>query len=219
MAIIQVISFDAVGTLIHPDPPVEVVYAQFANQFGIRVTPDEIRQRLKMAARSGPPPAHRGHPGEGRKYAYQWWRGFVQRVFQPYINGRRVPFFDELFRYFESPSAWQLDPAVPRLFNTLSNRGIKIVLASNFDDRLRSLARAFAIDTWIDRYFLSMELGYPKSSPEFYQKMIDELGLHAKELIHIGDHPIEDVQIPHRVGIRTHLVQHHLPAPQIILNG
>ncbi len=219
MALIRVVSFDAVGTLIHPDPPVEMVYARFANHFGIEVTPAEIRQRLKIAAQTSPPPAHRGSPEEGRKYAYQWWYGFIQRVFQPYTNGNGITFFDALFHYFESSSAWRLDPAVPDLFRTLSERGIMIVLASNFDDRLRSLTKAFAIDTWIDRYFLTMELGVPKSSPEFYQKMLDELGLRAEEIIHVGDHPLEDVQVPQRIGIRTHRVQHELPDPHTILIG
>ena len=46
---IRAVVFDAVGTLIHPDPPAAEVYAAAGQRFGSRHAADAIRTRFRAA--------------------------------------------------------------------------------------------------------------------------------------------------------------------------
>ena len=51
---IRVIFFDAVGTLIHPDPPATDVYGAVGCRFGSRLDAAAIKERFRTAFGSAP---------------------------------------------------------------------------------------------------------------------------------------------------------------------
>ena len=49
LAGIRAVAFDAVGTLITPDPPVPVAYEAIGREFGSRHSADALRPRFRAA--------------------------------------------------------------------------------------------------------------------------------------------------------------------------
>src|SRR5690606_20106058 len=46
---IRAVAFDAVGTLIHPDPPVAAIYEEISRRHGSRLTRDDVARRFRDA--------------------------------------------------------------------------------------------------------------------------------------------------------------------------
>lgn len=55
----------------------------------------------------------------------------------------------------------------------------------------------------IDFYSLSSEVGYIKPHPAHYQDALDQAGVPAGQICHVGDHPLRDVQGARGFGMQT----------------
>lgn len=53
------------------------------------------------------------------------------------------------------------------------------------------------------RHFSAISVGAAKPDPRMYRAAIDAAGLAPEEILHIGDHPEQDVAAAARVGMRT----------------
>ena len=49
---VRAVFFDAVGTVLVPDPPAPVVYAGVAARFGVRADAGDLRERFRAAFRA-----------------------------------------------------------------------------------------------------------------------------------------------------------------------
>src|SRR5258708_39906225 len=99
---IRAVVFDAVGTLIHPDPPVSVAYADAAQRFGVRLGDAEIGDRFRSAfARQEECDSRRGHLTSAER-ELERWREIVADVFREAVpsSERREQIFAELWRHF-----------------------------------------------------------------------------------------------------------------------
>jgi len=81
----------------------------------------------------------------------------------------------------------------------------RVGLLSNFDDA--QCGREVFDDTGVAHLFeaiiISAEVGLRKPNPQIYRRMLEMLNLDASEVLFVGDTPREDVDGPHRVGMRT----------------
>jgi putative hydrolase of the HAD superfamily len=81
----------------------------------------------------------------------------------------------------------------------------RVGLLSNFDDA--QCGREVFDDTGVAHLFeaviISAEVGLRKPNPQIYRRMLEMLHLDASEVLFVGDTPREDVEGPHRVGMRT----------------
>ena len=73
---VRAIFFDAVGTLLFPDPPAAVVYSAIGREFGLDASPVEISHRFRAAFRD-----IKGRVELGVKAS--WRDGVVFAVFGP----------------------------------------------------------------------------------------------------------------------------------------
>src|SRR5438045_9414948 len=95
--------FDAVGTLIHPDPPAPVVYTVIGSRFGSRLTAADIAPRFRAAfAREEAIDRAQGlRTNEEREV--RRWRDIVATVFD---DGTGLPgCFEARFAHFARPDA------------------------------------------------------------------------------------------------------------------
>ena len=82
-----------------------------------------------------------------------------------------------------------------------------IVLATNAGDSEEreiwsALARA-DLDELIDRVYCFRAVGHRKSSPEYFQHVLDDLGIDADNAVMVGDDYEADVASANRSGIRA----------------
>lgn len=183
---IQAVLFDAVGTLIYPDPPVAAAYAAAGTRFGSRLAPDEIERRFRAAfARQEALDAEKyGHrTSEERELAR--WQAIVAEV----LDDANDPpgLFAALWQHFAEPRHWRLHADAAELWSSHAARGVLTGIASNFDGRLKQICRGLPPLDDCRHVFASSELGVRKPSPEFFHAIEERLNLRPSQLLLIGD--------------------------------
>jgi putative hydrolase of the HAD superfamily len=70
--------------------------------------------------------------------------------------------------------------------------GSRIAVVSNVSHDIRPLMREHRLDTYIDAYVLSFEVGVAKPDPAIFQIACDRLGVRPGECLMVGDDPHAD---------------------------
>ncbi|HEY2147610.1 MAG TPA: HAD-IA family hydrolase [Pirellulales bacterium] len=185
---IRAILFDAVGTLIFPDPPVAKAYAAAAARFGITLSEAEIARRFRAAFVEREDVDRRNGFRTSSAWERSRWLRIVNDVFgdaAPSEICTRI--FGDLFLHFARAESWRVDPNAAACWQALADRGLLLGIASNFDDRLIEIARRLPPLDRGERLFLSARIGYRKPAVEFFRFIERDLGIAARELLSIGD--------------------------------
>jgi putative hydrolase of the HAD superfamily len=182
---VRAVFFDAVGTLIHPEPSAGHAYLQFGRQFGSRLPADEVRGRFAASfARQEQLDATRGHrTDEAREL--QRWREIVAAVLSDVTDIEVC--FRALHAYFAQPTAWRVEAGAGEVLRTLSARGLVVGIASNFDHRLRGVMSGLEELAWVDRLVISSEVGWKKPAPEFFGVVGRSIDVPPSAILFVGD--------------------------------
>jgi putative hydrolase of the HAD superfamily len=178
--------FDAVGTLIHADPPVHVAYAATASQFGVTLDEATIKRRFVEAFHK-----HYAYVAVNDHYTTSEeiercrWRAIVNEVFHELAPCEAL--FERLWHHFAQPASWRLYDDVADCLRRLSNRGLSLGIASNFDQRLRNICRNLPPLHRFEHYFVSSQIGYRKPAREFFRAIERATSLKPQQLMLIGD--------------------------------
>jgi putative hydrolase of the HAD superfamily len=192
--------FDAVGTLIVPEPSVADAYHEIAERFGSLLTRDEIQQRFKTVYK-------RLMTSETRDLAtsedieHRYWQDIVAEVLDDVQD--RPACFDALWKHFTQPTSWKLIEARGELLKNLKLAGHNLGMASNFDGRLHGIVDGIPELRQIDQLWISSEVGWKKPAPAFYETIIKDTGVRSDQILFIGDEPINDVDAPRRHGMHV----------------
>ncbi|MGE0608718.1 MAG: HAD-IA family hydrolase [Pirellulales bacterium] len=201
---VRAVLFDAVGTLIHPEPPVAPAYRKVGCHFGSCLDEDEILVRFRQAfARQEALDADNAlDASEERERAR--WRAIVSEVFDDVTE--KAGLFAALWEHFAVPAHWRLfDDAAPAWLN-LSQRGLRLGIASNFDLRLERLAAAMPPLDQAAAVYASTRVGYRKPAREFFQTIERALELNPEELLLVGDDQANDFNAARAAGWHAVLV-------------
>jgi putative hydrolase of the HAD superfamily len=201
-----VVFFDAVGTLLHPEPPPAAVYAAVGRRCGSRLDEAVIRVRFR-AAFHRQEEADRAadlRTNEAREVAR--WRTIVREVFDDVTDIERC--FRELYAHFARPDAWCCKPGTAEVLAALAARGHILGVASNFDHRLRGLVENIPAMQPIRRLVISSEIGWRKPARAFFATICQQVALPPEQVLYVGDDPVNDY-----AGARTAGMQAVLLAP------
>ena len=187
------IVFDAVGTLIHAEPSVSAVYASIARTHGGRRTEAEVRARFARAFPCARPSLRTSESGER-----QFWRTIVSDVLDDVTD--RDACFEALYDHFANPSSWRVATDAGQVLRTLTAAGLRVVIASNFDSRLRTVLDGLPELRPISARVISSEIGWLKPATEFYHAVQVVCGCPLDQILHIGDDLEHDYHAPRREG-------------------
>ena len=207
---IQWLVFDAVGTLIQPNPSVPVAYHTIASRYGSQISVDEIGSRFRRAFRQSETDQFTDGPEAGSHYVSSdtiekaRWRWIVEQV-GPDVNNIQQC-FTELWDHFALPSSWSVFDDVGPTLSALRTAGYRLVIASNFDARLHSVCRGHDVLSSIEQSFVSSEMGYRKPAKEFYSSLIARCGGRPSQILMIGDDPEHDVAGPIAANMHAMLI-------------
>jgi len=195
------ILFDAVGTLIFPDPPVAEVYRAAGLRFGSRLAADEIPSRFRAAlAASYSSCLPTSEPSERIR-----WQQIVGTVFDD-VPDRCGELFEQLWQHFADPQHWRLFDDVAPVLKQLHGRGHKLGIASNFDGRLRQIVAGHPPLAACQPIFVSSEVGFTKPDPRFFAAIAQQLAAAPAEILLIGDDETADVVAARAAGWRARLL-------------
>lgn len=201
------IAFDAVGTLIYPEPSVAEIYATIGRRHGSRLTAADLRSRFRTAFADSVTaclPLENGQILTSENLEVTRWKWIVSRVLDDVVDSARC--FDELYDHFARPECWRVFSDVNETLQRLRERGHRLVLASNFDQRLHAVCQGLPDLQLIERIVVSTEVGACKPSRLFYEELLNICGCASHELLMIGDDPEHDVAGPQELNIAATLL-------------
>src|SRR5260370_926537 len=185
---IRAVFFDAVGTLIVPDPPFVEAYASCAERQGLKISRAAIEARFREAFRSEEEEDRVLGWGSSENRELRRWRTIVRTVFHGTGNEVQIhACFDALFAHFAQPTAWRTFDFAGRVLANLAKRGLILGVASNFDHRLNSVIDGLPELSPLRIRIISSEIGLRKPHPSFFTEVIRRAGRDAREILFVGD--------------------------------
>jgi putative hydrolase of the HAD superfamily len=194
---IQAITFDVTGTLIHC-PRLGEIYAEVLSRHGIAVSPGEAGRLVRLVWQEF---ACSADPGRDRFRSHpEGARGFWQRVMERVAEHLEAPVVPsrfaaaELFHRFGGPEAWEVYPEVRSVLAALQGQGLLLAVISNWDERLPLLLERLALTPFFAAVVISSEVGVEKPDRRIFAEALRRLGVAPEAAVHVGDSPLEDVE-------------------------
>jgi len=197
---IQAIVFDAVGTLLHPEPGAGVAYAEVGRRLGSRYSLAEITQRFAVAYGREEERDLADNLRTSEVRERQRWQAIVAEVLDDVVDPARC--FAELYAHFSRPQAWRCEAGIEPILDALAARGIRVAMASNMDHRLRDVVAGFPELRRLDPLVISAEVGWRKPAREFYTALCSSLNLPANRILYVGDDRVNDFDGAAAAGLR-----------------
>lgn len=192
---ILAVTFDVGNTLIEPWPSVGHVYAEVAGAHGCgNFSAEELDRRFHAAFRN------HGKAVNTRSD----WSSIVDETFAGLLS--ELPsgtFFPKLYERFAQADAWRVFDDVTPTLAALRQRGLKLGVISNWDDRLRSLLESLQFTDWFDSIVLSCEVGASKPATAVFETAVQQLGMPAAAILHVGDSFEMDVEGARNAGLNA----------------
>ncbi len=208
-----VIFFDAVGTLLFPEPPPSEVYASVGRRFGSRLDATTVATRFSVSFRrqEREDVASGLRTSEARELAR--WRAIVAEVLDDVSDGEAC--FQTLYAHFARTSAWRCAEDAAEVLDALSARGHSVGIASNFDRRLRPLVENLPSLRAVRSLVISSEVGWRKPAAAFFEAMCRSIHAPAQQILYVGDDFANDFEGANAAGMQALLLDPRQIAPSV----
>lgn len=180
--------FDAVGTLIAPDPEVSWVYREAGKRHGLNLSEVEIARRFDVALQK----SDWWNP-TSESLERDRWRTIVAAVFRE-LNQRTTDIFEELWDHFARPQNWRPFEDALAIWPNFRESPWDLGIASNFDGRLRWIQESYFPLRRSELLFCSSEVGWSKPSPAFFKAIQERLAVAPEAILLVGDGRSNDYQ-------------------------
>jgi putative hydrolase of the HAD superfamily len=214
LAGVRSVFFDAVGTLLFPEPPAAEIYARVAARHGLAISVDEVRARFLHAYREEEQIDRATGWVTSEEREVRRWRRIVGDSLASVRD--LEPCFHELFHHFGHPEAWRVNPHAPEVLDQLQVRGLRVGIGSNYDARLLSVVDGIpSLAPLRDRVVISARVGCRKPSPVFFREVIRVAECEPGEILFVGDDVQSDYEGANAVGLRAVLYADRDSAPRV----
>jgi putative hydrolase of the HAD superfamily len=205
--VISAVFFDAGATLLHPDPPVEEVYARAFSGGGSRFTSDEVRDALAATWVAVQSEEKGGDRYGGVRGEAEFWRAFLTRVRGLLDGGVVSPEeFETLALHFRRREAWRVYPDVFPILERLTAEGVALAVVSNWDSFLPRLLDGHGLTRFFRTVSVSAIEGTGKPEAEIFRRTCARLAVAPGAVLHVGDSPRDDYEGARGAGLRAVLL-------------
>jgi putative hydrolase of the HAD superfamily len=197
--VFRAVLLDAAETLFTTRGSVGEIYGSIARQYGSTAPSDVIQAAFARQFRGAGPLSTQDQK--------RWWKDLVYRVFNEVgMVNNFEQFFDQVYDRFRDSEGWVLFAETTEVLEKLKQRGLKLGVISNFDDRAYSVMRSLHILQFLDAVTLSSETGYCKPDREIFEAAVRNLGVATSEVLMVGDSLHDDVEAAMRAGLAAVLI-------------
>jgi putative hydrolase of the HAD superfamily len=209
---IRAVFFDAVGTLLFPNPRAVYVYAEAAARRGLSVTPDAIGPRLWQRLREEDDRDRELVWATSEDRERERWRSVVNAA----LPGATANLFEELFQHFSLPTAWAVPPDAADALARLNAAGFTLGMGSNYDSRLRSVVDGTPTLAPVrQRLVISSLVGTRKPGRAFFDAVIESARCSSSEILFVGDDRENDFAGATAAGLRAVLLDPQGKQPDV----
>ena len=198
---VRAVLLDALGTLVELQPPGPRLRARLEDLSGVDVGPEAAERAF--AAEIGHYLAH--HMEGGDRERLERLRDDCAAVTHEALG---VPGIERAVvrrAMIESLEFAAFPDAVPAL-RELRSRGLRLVVASNWDCSLPEWLDGAGLGQLVDGVASSAVVGEAKPSPAVFRAALDIAGAGPDEAIHVGDSVENDIAGGRAAGLRAVLV-------------
>jgi putative hydrolase of the HAD superfamily len=201
----RAIYFDAVGTLLIPEPSPIAVYAEIGARFGLVRTVAEVRTRFHTAFQREEETDRDNAWRTSEPREYERWHRIVTFALDGVTDLQAC--FHTLYEHYATAAAWRLPPDTGEVLRTLAERGFILGMGSNYDARLhRVLANFPALAPVCDRVLVSAAVGVRKPGREFFHAIARDAGCEPHEVVFVGDDVNNDYDGATAAGMHAILI-------------
>jgi len=204
---IRAVTFDVGGTLIQPWPSVGHVYADEAARHGWPdIPPETLNENFRTA--------WRGRDGDFN-HSEREWATLVDTTFAGLADPPpSQSFFPELYERFARAEAWRIFDDVLPVLHRLQQANLRLLVISNWDERLRPLLHELALAVFFEDLLISLEIGSTKPDAGIFLEAARRLEVDPPEILHVGDDPQADTKGARQAGFQARTIVRdtgHLP--------
>ncbi len=193
---IPVVTLDAGNTLFTERWGRDEMYARALSDRGCPRTLTELaesRERIHAAM----PESWNGH----QRYTEGWFRGYVERL----LADLRCPLDVEEFRaelaaLFARPDSFVIFGDTLPALEGLVESGTRLAVVSNWSDQLHGLLEGLGLRPYFEAVVVSAEIGHSKPARGIFDHALKALDVTADQVVHVGDHPVNDLGGARRAG-------------------
>jgi REG-2-like HAD superfamily hydrolase len=118
-------------------------------------------------------------------------------------GGRMASALYERFTRYES---YRLFPDALPALNVMREGGLALGLISNFEEWLEGMLTDWDVAHLFDVLMISGKEGIEKPDPKMFEIAAERVGADPKHSVHVGDHPVLDVEAAESVGMTGVLI-------------
>ena len=204
---ISAVVFDAVGTVMYPNPSVSEAYRDaIFRHSGLEISPDKVAATVREALRQR---SASGDLTTTEADEHNFWADLIRQLC-PNAAGFQAC-FDELFEHFAAPSNWDCFPEVAEVMCGLRDLGVRTAIASNFDLRLNPVCDGLPALDSVSNRIISSVVGWRKPAPQFFAAVCEHMKLQPNEILFVGDDIINDVKGAGDAGMQAVWINRSTP--------
>ncbi len=195
---IETVFLDAGGVLCHPS---WTRVADALVRHGARVTSSALAAAEQKATRDIDD-AHTIGRTDDRARGWLYFNLVLQHAGVAQNAGTDAA-LAELREYHRHDNLWEhVEPDVAPAMAALRRRGLKLVVVSNANGRLKHLFDRVDLTKWFDHVLDSHEWGVEKPDPRLFQLALEQSRADAATTVHVGDLYHVDVAGARQAGLR-----------------
>lgn len=211
---VRAVCFDAVGTLLFPDPSATVIYAEAALRHGLHISEEAVRDRFLAAYRREEDADAAALWATSEDREHDRWRAIVADTLFGVADLDAC--FAHLFERFAQPGAWRVAPDAAELLVALDARGLVLGMGSNYDARLLSVLTGFPeLAPLRDRVVVSATVGVRKPHTDFFREVCRVAGCEPGEVLFVGDDVANDYAGATAAGLHALLLDPRAKHPDV----
>lgn len=209
---IEVVTFDVGGTLMVPYPSVGEIYADVMARHEIEADAEMLDEAFSRTIREAMETGPRQKTSSDR----EWWREVVRRTMDHLGEPDNFDaMFDDLWEEFAHPDRWRLLDGARETLTTLRERGYRMGLLSNWDNRLRPLLERLELDELFEVLTISCEVGVEKPDQAIFAVAQQAFLVEPEALLHIGDSLRHDIEGARSMGWQAVLIDPQGKHPEV----
>lgn len=212
---IRCVAFDAVGTLIYPEPSVSRVYWKIGQKYGSRLDHEQVRSGFHNVFQDLAAGA-RGDFSTNETEEEERWKEIVRRVLSDVTEIDDC--FQELHEYFGLATAWRSFPDVMECLDAIHHQGRTLLVASNFDQRLNPICDELSELKRLQYRVISATVGWHKPSERFYEQVVRTARCEPDQILMVGDDFKNDVAAARAYGLQAVLIDRSKPKSSDSIN-
>lgn len=206
---IEIVFFDAGGTILDPHPSFAELFARVAEENGVSVAAQDVRDVQERIAPHLVELLEEAGLDHGPTLSLEASRAFWTFTYRRFLEELGIPsetLAAQLYERFSDPSSYRLyDDVLPTL-ERLRKDGYRLGLISNFDGWLETMLVEMEVGDIFEVAVISGVEGVEKPDPAIYRLALERADVQADRAVHVGDSPIMDIQPSNETGMRAVLI-------------